>query len=66
MMLFGAAWSGVPYFLGVLGNGAVAGELAGSVNVQYRFARPCRWIRVRPAWMLMRLGVTREVGYSSD
>ncbi len=51
----------MPNVFRVLGDRAVARELAGSGNVQNGFARPSRFTAVRLAQALMRLCVTGEV-----
>src|SRR4051794_951307 len=55
------ARSRIPNFGGVLGNGAVAGEFAGSGNVQYRLARPLVSVGIEIAKPVIRLQVGFEV-----
>src|SRR5947209_15080612 len=55
------ARSRIPNFGGVLGDGSVAGEFAGSGNVQYRLARPFVSVGIEIAKPLIRLEVGFEV-----
>src|SRR3954469_23222151 len=51
----------IPNFGRVLGNGSVAGEFAGSGNIQYRLTRPFVSVGVEIAKPLIRLEIGFEV-----
>ena len=62
MPLFHEAGFGLPDFLGVFGDGAVAGKFAGRGDVQHRFARPALLVLVEFCQARVRLAVTLQVG----